>query len=104
MRLEVEPSDLTSFSHLVSRAKDDITDGLRYIEKHTSIEAWHEGIFKTLLSPHNAVVDDVTSALTRLATVLNACSNELSRTGTYYRTTDIDVARRVDATYPTEKR
>ncbi|GAB2792376.1 hypothetical protein [Streptomyces daliensis] len=104
MRLEVEPSDLKSFARQVGRAVDDITDGLQYVDKHTPIDWWEEGLLKLAVGPHRNVVDNVTGALSQLASVLGSCQSELLRVSAYYTRTDIDTARSIDATYPVTPR
>ncbi|MEU1941715.1 hypothetical protein ACFW95_26235 [Streptomyces sp. NPDC059474] len=99
----VEPNDLDSYARLLGRSVDDIDAALEYIEKQCSISTMDQGPLSTLasiaFSGHESIISGVKTSLKSLRTHLKSSKSEVALSATYYRETEFDEAKRMDATY-----
>jgi hypothetical protein len=103
MSFAVEPADLKGYAKLVGRASADIDSGIDFMQKNAAIEDSVGDLWQTVYGPHQGHLDDAKKCLNGFKRILDASSHELTRSATYYLTTDEDQARKVDATYPQSK-
>ncbi|WP_310728289.1 type VII secretion target [Streptomyces sp. N2A] len=103
MSFAVEPADLDGCAKLVSRAGDDIDSGIDFMQKNANIEDSFGDLWQTVYGSHQEHLDGAKKCLNGFKRILDASSNELNKSAKYYRTTDEEQARNVDATYPRSK-
>ncbi|MEU9502448.1 type VII secretion target [Streptomyces sp. NPDC048196] len=99
----MEPADLDGCAKLVSRAGDDIDSGIDFMQKNANIEDSFGDLWQTVYGSHQEHLDGAKKCLNGFKRILDASSNELNKSAKYYRTTDEEQARNVDATYPRSK-
>ncbi|MFD5855231.1 hypothetical protein [Streptomyces chartreusis] len=103
MSFSVEAADLDGYAKLVSRASEDIQAGIEFMQKNATIEDSLGDLWQTVFVPHGQHVEDAKNCLEGYKHILEASSRELSKSAKYYRQTDADQAKNLDATYPQSK-
>lgn len=104
MGFRVQAGDLESYAVQVGRAADDIQQAKKYAQNNSDIGISNKGLLELIIGAHRATVETVNSAMTRIESVLRAAETEISKSATYYRTTDESTAQSMDATFPQSKR
>lgn len=104
MSFKVEHEDLESFATQLGRVAEDAEQAKRYVGQHGKADVTNGLLIKLLGAPHAGVVQQVKDALQKVHEIAKGSQSELSSASKYYRDTDDDNARSVDATYPASKR
>lgn len=101
---KVEPGDIGKYSTQIGRAADDVQAAKRYVDSHTDVGWYDNGLISNLADSHAALVTQLGEALTKTESILRACTTELTAVSRYYDTTDRGNAADLDAKYPESKR
>ncbi|MBF6046786.1 PE domain-containing protein [Streptomyces sp. NRRL B-1677] len=97
MDLRVEPGHLEAFARQVGRGAEDMREVLAYARRHTVLPPGADGLYGETHYLHNALRNDVLSAVRRMAEILQSSSEELAAAAGYYRRTDRASAAAFDA-------
>ncbi|MEU6147593.1 hypothetical protein ABZ848_45500 [Streptomyces sp. NPDC047081] len=103
MSFSVEAADLDGYAKLVSRASGDIEAGSEFMQRNATVEDSIGELWQTVIVPHRQHLADAKNCLNGFKRILDASSRELSKSAKYYRHTDEDEARKLDAAYPESK-
>lgn len=103
MSFSVEAADLDGYAKLISRAGDDIQAGIDFMQKNATIEDSIGDLWQSVFVPHGQHLNDAKNCLNGFKCILDGSSRELSKSAKYYRQTDDEQARNLDASYPQSK-
>ncbi|MEH1167346.1 hypothetical protein V6V47_18370 [Micromonospora sp. CPCC 205539] len=99
MTLFVEPDAVAGFARQVDRAAEDAWAIRGYYDRHAEAGTGGEA-FSIAKTGHDHAVVVINGVLNRLACLLEASAPELRTAASYYRTTDLSAADRLDRTLP----
>jgi hypothetical protein len=103
MSFAVEPADLDGYGKLIQRAGQDIDAAIDFMTKNAKIEDSVGDLWQFVYGPHSEHLDDAKKCLDGFKRILESSARELTKSAKYYRETDEEQARKVDATYPQSK-
>ncbi|MEU1254403.1 hypothetical protein ACWHLZ_24350 [Streptomyces chartreusis] len=103
MSFSVEAADLDGYAKLITRAGEDIQASIDFMQKNAAIEDSIGDLWQSVFVPHGQHLSDAKSCLNGFKRILDGSSRELAKSAKYYRQTDGDQARQLDATYPQSK-
>ncbi|MDQ8702427.1 type VII secretion target [Streptomyces sp. LHD-70] len=101
---KVKPDDIGSYSTQIGRAADDVQAAKKYVNSHTEVGWYDNGLISNLANSHDSLVTQLGEALTKTESILRACQTELTAVSRYYDETDRGNASDLDAKYPESKR
>lgn len=104
MVLQVQPDEIDGYGDMIGRAANDAGACQSYLASCGQLSGISHGLITKFAWVHGDVLDAVNGVLGHLHNVLDKSSAELHKVAQYYRTIDMESARKIDATYPPTQR
>ncbi|WP_280328897.1 type VII secretion target [Nocardia wallacei] len=97
--LQVQPDDIDRFANSMVDLATQCDTAKKYVSNYFTINAEQARIYAYVKGVVDAMRENLTSNYEHLLKLSDGSALEMTRTAQMYRTTDIEIAKQLDATY-----
>jgi len=100
MSFEVDPPALRAYAQELDRVREAAEAARTYINVHGGFSLQDQGLLGMVAPGHRRLVAALDAQLSHLAELADASADTMTRVAAQYQQADTQVARDLDATYP----
>ncbi len=98
--LFIDVAGVNSLYNQLQRAADDTEDSLSYVERHSDLSPFQQGLWTQVLTPHEVARHEMTTSLARLRLLVANAATQVNLAQVEFSREDLRAARDLDHTRP----